>query len=57
MVQRYKVSIFAKQKYKVVYVKPLKEADCEDTMFWKLNTTIYRLNDASRSWCLNVKKC
>ena len=57
MVQRYKVSIFAKQKYKVVYVKPLKEADCEDTMFWKLNTTIYRLNDASRSWYLNVKKC
>ena len=25
-------------------------------MFWKLNTTIYRLSDASRSWYLNVKK-
>ena len=41
---------------RVVYVKPPKEADCQDTTLWKLNTTIYGLNDASRSWYLNVKK-
>ena len=41
---------------RVVYVKPPKEVDCEDTTLWKLNTTIYGLNDASRSWYLNVKK-
>ena len=41
---------------KVVYVKPPKEADCQDTMLRKLNMTIYGLNDASRSWYLNVKK-
>ena len=32
---------------RVVYVKPPKEADCQDTTLWKLNTTIYGLNDAS----------
>ena len=41
---------------RVVYVKPPKEADCEDTMLWKLNTTFYRLSDASGFWYLNVKK-
>ena len=41
---------------RVVYVKPPKEADCQDTTLWKLNTTIYGLSDASRSWSLNVKK-
>ena len=41
---------------RVVYVKPPKEADCEDTLLWKLNTTIYRLDGASRSWYINVKK-
>ena len=37
-------------------VKPPKEVDCQDTTLWKLNSTIYRLNDASISWYLNVKK-
>ena len=41
---------------RVVYVKPPKEADCQDTMLWKLNTTIYGLNDSLRSWYLNVKE-
>ena len=41
---------------RIVYVKPPKEADCQDAMLWKLNATIYGLNDASRSWYLNVKK-
>ena len=41
---------------RVVYVKPPKEADCQDIMLLKLNTFIYGLNDASRSWYLNVKK-
>ena len=40
----------------VVYIKPPKEADCQDTTLWKLNTTICGLNDTSRSWYLNVKK-
>ena len=44
-----------KNKDRVAYVKPSKEAHCQDTTLWKLNTTIYRLNDASRSWYLNVK--
>ena len=29
---------------------------CQDTTLWKLSTTIYELNDASRSWYLNVEK-
>ena len=37
-------------------VKPPKEVDCQDTTLWKLNSTIYRLNDAAISWYLNVKK-
>ena len=37
-------------------VKPPKEVDCQDTTLWKLNTTIFRLNDASTAWYLNVKK-
>ena len=41
---------------RVVHVKTPKEANCEDTTLRKLNTTIYRLNDVSRSWYLNVKK-
>ena len=41
---------------RVVYVKPPKEADCQDTTLWKLNTTTYRLDDASISWYLNVEK-
>ena len=36
LVHRYKINIFTKQKYRVVYVKPPKEADCQDTMLWKL---------------------
>ena len=40
----------------VVYVNPLKKADCQDITLWKLNTTIYGLNNVSRSWYLNVKK-
>ena len=39
---------------RVVYVKPPK--DCQDTTLWKLNTTIYGLYEASRSWYFNVKK-
>ena len=41
---------------RAVYVKPPKEPYCHDTLLWKLKTTICRLNDASRSWYLNVKK-
>ena len=41
---------------RVVEVKPPNEADCQDTTLLKLNITINRLNDASRSWHLNVKK-
>ena len=37
-------------------LKPPKEADSQNTTLWKLNTTIYRLNDASRSWYLNFEK-
>ena len=40
---------------RVFYVKLPKEANCQDSKLCKSNTTIYRLNDASRSWCLNVK--
>ena len=56
LVHRYKISVFIKQKNRVVYVKPPKEAECQDITLWKLNTTVYGLNDASRSWYLNVKK-
>ena len=57
LVHRYKISIFTKQNIdRVVYVKVPKEADCQDTTLRKLNTTIYGLNDTSRSWYLNVKK-
>ena len=56
MVHRYKISVFTKKKYRVVYVKPPKEADCQDTTLWKLNTTIYGLYEASKSWYFNVKK-
>ena len=38
-----------------VYVKPPKEANVPLDKLWKLNTTIYGLNDASRSWYLSVK--
>ena len=55
LVRRYKISVFTKQN-RVVYVKPPREADCQDTTLWKLSTTIYRLNGASRSWYLSVKK-
>ena len=41
---------------RAVYVKPPIEADCQDATLRKLNITIYRLNDTSRSWYLNVKK-
>ena len=41
---------------RVVYIKPPKEADCQDTTLWKLNTTIYGPYEASRSWYFNVKK-
>ena len=30
LVHRCKISVFTKQKYRVVYVKPIKEADCQD---------------------------
>ena len=56
LVHRYKIAVFTKQKYRVVHVKPPKEADCQNTTLWKLNTTIYRLSDASRSWYLNFEK-
>ena len=56
MVHRYKISVFTKKKYRVVYVKPPKEADCQDTTLWKLNTTIYGLYETSKSWYFNVKK-
>ena len=36
-------------------MKPPKEANSDPNKLWKLNTTIYGLNDASRSWYLNVK--
>ena len=49
LVHRYKISVFIKQKNRAVYVKPPKEADCQDITLWKLNTTVYGLNDASRS--------
>ena len=51
-------SVFLQNKNidRVVYVKPPEEADCQDTTSWKLNTTIYRLNDALKSWYFNVKK-
>ena len=49
LVQRYKISIFTKQKHRVVYVKPPKEPDCQHTTLWKLNTNIYGINDASTS--------
>ena len=38
-----------------VYVKPSKEAECNVNVLWKLNTTIYGLNGASRSWYLKKK--
>ena len=47
LVHRYKIAVFMKQKYRVVLV---------NTTLWKLNTTIYRFNDASRSWYLNFEK-
>ena len=58
LVHRYKISIFTKQKYsRLIYSKIIaEEADCQDTMLWKLNTTIYGLNDTSISWYLNDKK-
>ena len=51
-------SVFLQNKNvdRVVYVKPPKEADCQDTTSWKLNTTIYGLNNASKSCYFNVKK-
>ena len=49
-------SAFLQNKNIELFTKPPKEADCQDTALWKLNTTIYRLNDASRTWYLNVKK-
>ena len=49
LVHRYKISVFIKQKNRVVYVKPPKEAEYQDITLWKLNTTVYGLNDASRS--------
>ena len=36
-------------------MKPPKEANSDPNKLWKLNTTIYSLNNASRSWYLNVK--
>ena len=57
LVHRYEISVFTKQNIdRAIYVKPPKEAHCHDTTLWKLNTTIYGLDDASRSWYLNVKK-
>lgn len=38
-----------------IYVKPPKEANVPRDKLWKLNTTIYGLSDASRSWYINVK--
>ena len=38
-----------------IYVKPSKEANVPRDKLWKLNTTIYGLSDASRSWYINVK--
>ena len=43
-------SPFLQNKNIELFTKPPKEADCQDTTLWKLNTTIYRLNDASRIW-------
>ena len=40
---------------RIIYVKPPKEANCKSNTLWKLNTTIYGLNDASRSWYLKVR--
>ena len=40
----------------IVYVKPPKEADCQDTMLLQLNTTIYGFSDTSTPWYLNAKK-
>ena len=38
-----------------VYVKPPKEAGVHQSKVWKLNTTIYGLTDASRSWYISVR--
>ena len=57
LVHRYKTSVFTNKNIdSFVYVKCPKEANFQDTMLWKLNTTIYGPNDTSRSWYLNVKK-
>ena len=36
-------------------MKPPKEANSDPNKLWKLNTTIYGINDTSRSWYLYVK--
>ena len=46
-----KLAFYPKYKYRQrFYVRPPKEAECNVKVLWKLNTTIYGLNDASRSW-------
>ena len=39
-----------------VYVKPPKEAECNVNILWKLNATIYSLNDAFRSCYVGIKR-
>ena len=57
LVHRYKTAFLQNKNIdRVVYVKPPKEADCQDNTLWKLNVTIYALSDASRYWYLNIKK-
>ena len=57
LVHGYKINFLQNKNIdRAVYVKPPKEVDCQDTALRKLTTTIYGLNDASRSWYLNVKK-
>ena len=38
-----------------IFVKPPKEVDESPNKVWKLNTTIYGLTDASRSWHISIK--
>ena len=38
-----------------IFVKTPKEVDESPNKVWKLNTTIYGLTDASRSWHISIK--
>ena len=40
-----------------VFLIPPKEAECSKDTLWKLNKTVYGLNDAARSWYFTVRNC